>query len=422
MILAAGFLTALAVSTLLPAETLYLNLERTLALALRNSPLAVEAEAERKSAVLAAGRGAAGIMPRGSVAVSELKGESGRVWEEEVTVSQTVFDPVVFGGVISGIINAGYHSESARDQSARLVLTVTSSYLNLIRARSMLAAAEKACVQAEAVYRLVEEKFRLGQVSRIELLRSQAFYQQAELNRLSARKGAAEAMNGLIAAVGLRPGQIIVPTEELDSAVPEIEPEQVRRQIERFNPGVRMSRKLNRVAVLNLVAAFLRVLPTVSLFRSFRYVDTVPPAGYRQWQEGAVKNDGIAISLPVADIVGFVLNAGEALISARRSRAALVRARLELHSATESAIAGYQEARQRYRQAVDNLRLHRELYELARSQFQLGALGLSELLEVEAGLAQAEAGASAARCDVYLQSAQLGYLMGLSRTDEKAGN
>ena len=183
-----------------------------------------------------------------------------------------------------------------------------------------------------------------------------------------------------------------------------------------------MSRELNRIAVLNLVAAFLRVLPAVSLFRSFRYVDTVPPAGYRQWQEGAVKNDGIAISLPVADIAGFVLNAGEALISARRSRAALVRARLELRSATESAIAGYQEARQRYRQAVDNLRLHRELYELARSRFQLGALGLSDLLEVEAGLAQAEAGAVGALCDVYLQSAQLGYLMGLSRTGEQVGN
>ncbi len=422
MILTGGLLTALAVSALLSADTLYLNLERALALALRNSPLAVEAKMERRTGVLAAGNGVAGIMPRGSVALSELKGESGRVWEEELTISQTVFDPAVFSGVISGIMNARYRSESAREQSARLVLAVTSGYLNLIRAQSMLAAAEKACAQAEAVYRLVEEKFRLGQVSRIELLRSQAFYQQAELNRLSAQNGAAEAMNGLVTAVGLKPGQIIVPTEELDSAVPEIEPDRVRREIERYNPGVRMSRKLNQVAALNLVAAFLRVLPTVNLFRSFRYVDTVPPAGYRHWQDGAVKNDGIAISLPVADIVGFVLNAGEALISARRSRAAVVRARLELHSATESAIAGYQEARQRYRQAVDNLQLHRELYELARSQFQLGTLGLSELLEVEAGLAQAEAGVSAALCDVYLQSAQLGYLMGLSRTGAKVGN
>ncbi|MCX7732402.1 MAG: TolC family protein [candidate division WOR-3 bacterium] len=418
----AGFLAALAVSTLLPAETLYLNLERTLALALRNSPLAVEAKLERKAGVLAAGRGVAGIVPKGSVSISKLHSESGRVWEGEIAFSQAVFDPTVFSGVISGIMNAGYHSESAREQSAGLVLNVTGGYLNLIRARSALAAAEKACTQAEAVYRLVEEKFRLGQVSRIELLRSQAFYQQSEVSRLTARKGYTEAMNALASAVGLRPGQIIVPTEELDTAVPEIEPEQIRRQIERNNPGVRMSRELNRIAVLNLVAAFLRVLPAVSLFRSFRYVDTVPPAGYRQWQEGAVKNDGIAISLPVADIAGFVLNAGEALISARRSRAALVRARLELRSATESAIAGYQEARQRYRQAVDNLRLHRELYELARSRFQLGALGLSDLLEVEAGLAQAEAGAVGALCDVYLQSAQLGYLMGLSRTGEQVGN
>lgn len=415
-------LTGLVITALVSADTLYLNLEGTLALALRTSPLALEAKLERDAAVLAVGSGVAGILPKGSVAVSKLKQESGLLWEQEATVSQTIFDPVVFSGVISGIMNAGYHSESARDQSARLVLTVTKGYLNLIRARSMLAAAEKACAQAEALYRLVEEKFRLGQVSRIELLRSQGFYQQAELNRLSARKGFAEAMNGLVAAVGLRPGQIIVPTEELDSVVPEIEPDQVRRQIERDNPSVRMSRELNRVAALNLVAAFLRVLPTVSLFRSFRYVDTVPATGYRQWQEGAVKNDGVAISVPVADIIGFVLNAGEALISARRSRGALARARLELHSATESAIAGYQEARQRYRQAVDNLRLHHELYELARTQFQLGALGLSDLLEVEAELAQAEAGVDAARCDVYQELAQLGYLMGLSRTGGKVGN
>ncbi|MGC8798142.1 MAG: TolC family protein [candidate division WOR-3 bacterium] len=419
MALLTGLLISLLLSGAAKPETLFLDLNQTLNLALHHSPQAAEAGTDQTQAVLTTARGIAGLLPAPGASLSGYKSGTTTTWTGEVTISQVVFNPALFSGLVSAIINSGYYSASARDRTARLILSVTTDYLNLLRARYLLAAATKAVKQAEANYQLTEERFRLGQASKIDLLRSHTFLLQAQLNQLSAEKGYAGAMSTLGASTGISTGPVIVPVEELNPDPPAIQPESVRQQVLCFNPGLKINLKLNQVATLNLISACLRALPAVSLFRRWQYQDTTFPQSVSHWQDRTVRTDGIMLSFPIADLAGFILNLGDALVARRRSRAELLKTRLELSTAVENALYGYQEAQQRYQQATTNLKLNQELYELARARFQLGALSLTELLEIETGLAQAEATAISALCDIYIQSAQLGYLMGITRAGTK---
>jgi len=396
-------------------DTLYLNLNQTIELALKRSPRAIEINATRAQSALTIGKGLAGILPQPQAGISAIKTETGTSWNGEIGIGQVIFDPVTFSALISSIINAENYSYSAREQLCQLIYSVTTDYLNLLRSRQLLNAAKQALTGAETNYQLTEQKFKLGQLSKIDLLRSQTYLTQARLNLLSAEKTYETALNSLRVSSGITTNKIIEPVEQLNSELPEIQPETLRQQIVRFNPGLKMSRDLNKIATLNLLASLLRILPVISLNRSFQYQDTILPKDIKHWQDHSIKTEGITISFPVADLARFILNVWDALLAARRSQAQLTRTKLELTAAVENAILDYQEARQRYEFAQQNLKLNQELYELARTRFQLGALALPELLEIESGLAQAQASFISATCDVYIQSAQIGYLMGITR-------
>ena len=396
-------------------DTLYLNLNQTIELALKRSPRAIEINATRAQSALTIGKGLAGILPQPQAGISAIKTETGTSWNGEIGIGQVIFDPVTFSALISSIINAENYSYSAREQLCQLIYSVTTDYLNLLRSRQLLNAAKQALTGAETNYQLTEQKFKLGQLSKIDLLRSQTYLTQARLNLLSAEKTYETALNSLRVSSGITTNKIIEPVEQLNSELPEIQPETLRQQIARFNPGLKMSRDLNKIATLNLLASLLRILPVISLNRSFQYQDTIFPKDIKHWQDHSIKTEGITISFPVADLARFILNVWDALLAARRSQAQLTRTKLELTAAVENAILDYQEARQRYEFAQQNLKLNQELYELARTRFQLGALALPELLEIESGLAQAQASFISATCDVYIQSAQIGYLMGITR-------
>jgi outer membrane protein TolC len=193
-----GFTTGLLLTLLLSSpepETLYLDLNQTLQLALRHSPQALTAGADRSQAYLTVARGVASLLPVPGASLTGYRTGTTTSWNGEISLSQVVFDPALFSGLVSSIFNAGYYSASARDQTARLLLTVTTDYLNLLRCSRLRDAALKAVTQAEANYRLTEERFRLGQASRIDLLRSQTFLLQARLNLLTAQKQYSGAMN-----------------------------------------------------------------------------------------------------------------------------------------------------------------------------------------------------------------------------------
>lgn len=396
-------------------DTLYLSLNQALQTALKQSAQATEASADRLQSWLSLGQGLNGILPAPQVNITRTKEMSGQaLWTSTLTINQVLFDPTVFAGFINGIINAHYYSLDAREKIAGIIFQTTTDYLNLLKAQLLLDAAQKALKQAAENLAYTTERHNLGQASRIDLLRSEVFYSRAQLNLLSAQKNVALAQEKLRATAGINRPRPIRATEELNSPAdfPITDPDSLLFAIERVNLGVRMSQNLKTAARLNLGAAFARVLPSISLYRSWATIDTTLPQNYRTWQDNANRTDGIRFSFSLADIKTLLLNIGDAIAGSRRARAALARARFQLRAAAQSALLDLEEAKLRYAEAKRNLELNQELYNLARSQYELGSFSLNDLLEVEVNLAQAEASYLAALCDTYIQTAQIGYLLG----------
>jgi outer membrane protein TolC len=398
------------------SDTLALSLSQALKLALKKSPVALEASASQLQSGVSLGQGFSNILPTPVANLNSTRTELGTVWSGGITITQIVLEPSVYAGLVSAIVNCGYHSLDAREKTARLIYDVTTDYLNLLKAQLLLNAAQKALTQAEENKKLTGERFRLGQATRLDLLRSEAFFSQAQLNLLSAEKAVVSARANLCASAGIEPDKTVWANEELTepAEIAIADPDSLLRLMEESNPSVRMAKKLRTVAGINLAASFSRVLPGISLYRSYEYSDTAIPRSYRHWQERINRTDGIRLTFPIVDIKSLLLDIGDALTGSRRARAALARARLQLYAAAQTAILNYQEAKQRCEQAGHNLQLNRELFDLAATQHRLGALSLADLLEVEVGLVQAEASYLSALCDTYIQAAQIGYLLGKS--------
>lgn len=401
------------VLTLTSAGTLSLNLDQAFTLALKKSPLRGEISASRIQGITSFGTGINAILPAATASISSVTSkENTTLWKGDITLQQVLFDPSVFASLISSIINAGYYSNEVKDKTARLFYDVTTDYLNLLKAQLLFDASQKTLEQAEEEKRFTTERFRLGQLSRIDLLRSEVFYTQAQLGILSAEKNLISAQEMFKATVGINQPLFIRVTEEL-SAPPEwqiTDPDSLLILIERTNPNTKMAQKLSTIAGINLTSALCRFLPSVSLYRAWSYSDTSFPS-YSNYKEKSTITQGIRISLPF-DIKTIVLNIGDALAGSKRARATLAKTRLQLRSTACTAITGYEEAKTHFEQAKRNLELNKELQELALTQYRLGALPLVELLEVQANLAQAEATYLAALCDTYIQLAQIGYLLG----------
>ncbi len=412
------FQIILALSYLLvcanPADTLYLSLDDAVQLALKKSPSAIEAGAARLQSGLTLGQSINNLLPTPIATLTSVKTEPVTIWKGSVTISQVAFDPLVYAALVNGIINSCYHSLDARDKIARLIYDVTSDYLNLLKSQLLFAAAQKALAQAEESRKLTSERYRLGQAARIDLLRSEAFYSQAQLNLSGAEKALDLAQANLSACIGISPSQPVRANEHLaqPAEISIHDADSLLLLMERLNPGISMQKNLEKIARINLATYFARILPGISLYRSYEYNDTILPRNYQHWQEKSSHTDGISLTFPFVDLKTFIINIGDALAGSRRARAGLARARLQLHAAAQAAILGYQESWARYQQTERNLELNREVYELAIIQYRLGALSVSELLEVETSLSQAEASYLSALCDTYIHAAEIGYLLG----------
>ncbi|MEO0069369.1 MAG: TolC family protein, partial [candidate division WOR-3 bacterium] len=372
------------------ADTIDLNLDQALTIALKNGPLRGEIAASRIQGITSFGEGINALLPAATASFFSVtqKGNP-TLWKGDITIQQVLFDPSVFASLINSIINADYYSCEVKDKTARLLCDVTTDYLNLLKAQLLFDASRKTLEQAKEEKRLTTERFRLGQISRIDLLRSEVFYTQAQLGLLSAEKNLINAQEMFKATAGINQPLFIRATEQISSP-PEwqiTDPDSLLILIERTNPNRKMAQKLSTIAGINLTSTLCRLLPSVSLYRTWGYSDTLFPF-FSSYKEKSSITQGIRISLPV-DIKAIILNIGDALAGSKRARATLAKTRLQLRATAGIAIAGYEEAKTRYEQAKRNLELNKELEELALTQYRLGALPFVELLEVQANLAQA---------------------------------
>ena len=419
-----ALLLSLLAATAAP-ETLALSLDQALKVAYKRSPAMGEVSADRTQSWVKPARGVAALLPTpsGSLSYSSAQTPSPlqpdsaitvKGWTGALTLAQVIFDPQVFAGVVSSFIYSGYSATDARDKQARLLYDVTSDYLGLLKARQLRDVAASALDRAGDNLNLDREKLRLGSASEIDVMRSEVFHSQAEIELLSAGTALAAANAAFLATAGITEDIVVRPTDELTvpSGFEITDDDSLLAAIQRANPSASLAGKASAVSSLNVVAAAAGALPSVSAYWSSNYEDTLFPKSVAAWQAHDTPSWGIRFGFPLLDIKSYILNIADASAEARRSRAGAARAKLQLRSTATAAILGYKEARQRYDYAQRNLELNRALYGLAEQQYRLGAISLIDFQSVETNLAQAQASYISALGDTYIQAAQIAYLLG----------
>lgn len=416
-------ITALAATP----ETLDLSIDEALAIALRSSPAQIEIAATRSQGLVRAAQGVAILLPTLSGSLSYGRSETRipyfpdttlveKGWTGSLTLSQVIFDPQLFANVINLFISSGTSSVEARDKQARLGRDVIVDYLNLLKVQRLQEVAAASLARATDNLNLNQEKLRLGSSSPIDVLRAQAFRSQAEIELLAANKALAAANAAFLATLGLTESIRIRPTEELVSP-PDSNPydkDSLLQLIMNQNPGIRLAERAQTAARVSVAAAIARALPQVSTSWSTNYLDSLPPRSPGDWQEHDQVSWGIRLGFPLLDIKSYLLDIAAAATEARRARAGALRARLGLRATATAAILGYEESRQRLDYARRNLELNQELFRLAEEQHRLGSISLTDFQSVETSLAQAQASHIAALCDVYIQAAEIAYLLGIT--------
>jgi len=416
---------ALLLTLLAAPDTLELSLGQALDVALKHSPAQTQVSASRSQGTLKLIRGIGALVPTPSASVSygnskersQLLPDSTIAtsgWTGTAALNQVVFDPQVFAGVANAIIYAGYYADDARDKLARLIYDVTSDYLGLLTARLLRDAAASALDRADDNLRLTSEKLRLGAASQIDVMRSDVFRSQAQIQLLTSDKTLGVANATFLATAGITGDVAVKPTEQL-TAPADFEvtnADSLVSEIERRNPGFKLAVKSSTISKLNLVASAASILPSASVYWSSDYADTLFPSSLKHWDNNDNISYGLRLSFPLLDIKSYILGIADASVQSRLARAGAAAARLQVRSTATSAVLGYEEARQRYDYAKRNLELNQELYRLAQEQQRLGAISLIDFFSVETNLAQAQATYVQALSDTYVQAAQISYLLG----------
>ncbi len=301
--------------------------------------------------------------------------------------SYTLFDSGLRKAEVSGAkATREATSEASAQDTQDLVLSVTSSYCGLLAAEANLSVEEQSLKRSEDHLRLAEDRKAVGAVPLADVLRARVEVANARLAQVHAASGVEVARGALAASMGLSPdtplaiqdaGEEVRPPTHLDAG-------QALDEAQANRPEVKAAERRVEAGQAGVRAARSAYGPTVELDASYGRLDSTYFPQDKNWSAG------IALRLPV--FTGFA-----------RSHA-LAQARAELGRSEDRrdqiALAVRQEvwnAQARLREAYNAVLAVRALttdaqesLRMADERYKVGAGTITDLLDAETNLAQAQ--------------------------------
>ena len=405
-------------------DTLFLSIDDALNLAWKKSPAKAEASIDKRSGALSLANSIAGILPTPSASISHTTSKTTlaaglpelktKTYAGSVGLNQVLFDPDVFGNVAKGKLYYDYYRLQAKDKSANLVYSVKVSYYTLAKAYNLYDATTSSLRRAEDNYNLAKEKFRLGQITEFELLRSETFKTQAAIDLFTADKNLKVSMEDLRGQIGFEDNTTLIKPITVPTAPDlEINTDALISDIFAKNPTLESSKKYKSIAKTSFFQSIANLIPSVNLFWQSSYSDSLMPKKISDWENNDVISYGVRLNFPIFEIKSYLLNIGNSHNDAKRAKVQLRKAELLLHKNAINAIYSFKEAKERYQYASQNLELNRSLRRLAQEQYRLGAISQLDLFNTELNFNTAQNTYISALYDTYTSYAQIEYLLGI---------
>lgn len=327
------------------------------------------------------------FLPQGLTAPSTTLGATND-WSAGLKASWTLFDSGLRRAEV-GVATAGQAAteEDATRVRQDVVLAVQEAYYNLLAAQAAGEAVEARVVRSRDHARLAQARKAAGASPQAEVLRARVEVADAELGLVRAEGNAQIARGALSMAMGL-PVDLDVAIKG-DEPSPGPEPPAVAASLERAReqrPEVKAFRQ--KVAAASSAVAGAKALfgPRLRAEGAF---------GWRDDQFLPVDKDwsiGLAVQIPVFN--GFAsthrINKAVSEAASKELELAQLQARIALEVWT--ALARLTEARQAVTQADELRKEAVETLRFARARYEAGASSITDLLDSEATLTQAESG------------------------------
>ncbi|MEO0072728.1 MAG: TolC family protein [candidate division WOR-3 bacterium] len=397
-------------------DTLYLSLDEAIRLAQKHSLEAIEARLNRKGGLISLLNNSSQILPSISLSASHEKQKTQfsttSSYSKTLNITQPVFNAEIFGNLYKGKLYYYYYQAQADDKKTLLAYNVKLTYYNLCKTYNLYENAQAALKRAQENYRFIKEKYNLGLVTDFEVLQSESFLSQAELEMWNTQKNLEIQETELKQLIGISDKIFIRPQTIPDPPSEELDFNKIWDLIINYNCSLTASKIHQKTALLTYIQAICNIFPNISYYRTRSYYDTSLTPIISDWQNYDVVNWGLKIHFPISDFKTYLL----ALINARHEyqRAKLQRKNVEqsLYKTFITVFQNYQESRIRLSYILKNLALNQKLLKLAEEQYRLGLISQLDLLNAEINFNRAQADYYNTLYDVYLNYAQIEYLVG----------
>jgi len=410
-------------------DTLFLSLDDALNWAMKKSPTGVEAKINRQSSVLSIAGGISQILPTPTLTATyaqskssytnQFPAEYSKSFSGSFNVNQTVFDPDVYGNLYKSKLYYDYYRLQATDNAANLIYTVKLSYFNLAKIYNLKEIAQASSQRTADNFKLSQEKFRLGQITKFDLLRSETYNTQASIDLLTADKNLKVAIEDLKGELGINDDIMLKPTTQPSVSDLDVDFEPLLNKILERNPTLQSSRKYKSISKTNFAQSVARILPSFNLFWSSTYADSVMLRNVSDWQNKDLVSYGVKFNFPIFEIKSYLLNIGGSRNELRRANVQTKKAEILLRKNATNAVYTFQESKERLAYAEKNLELNQELLKLAQEQYRLGAITQLDLFNTEINFNTAQNTYYSTLYDAYLSYALIEYLLGINNANEK---
>lgn len=333
-------------------------------------------------------------------------------YSSSITLNQPIFDLDILSSVFISSRQVKGNQIQHKAEISNLILRLKTTYYNLINARELLSASEIAIKRAEENLKLIEAKYTIGAASRLELLQGEVFRLRTLQDRAQAKTLEITAHEELKSILGIHndiyltdtlipPGTIEFPS--LDS---------LALILGKVSYNIQLAQELRNVAKLDLIASYLAFLPKVSFFYGYTYSADSFIFDFQQYRDNAMKNYGISVSFPIFEIKSLVFNYLSAKKEVQLREFSKKQALLETEKSLRATYYALVEAYESLQFAKKSLEAATEASAIAKEQYALGAISFLDFLTTEKDLDDSRVTYTSSLSNVYIQRAQLSYLLG----------
>jgi len=298
---------------------------------------------------------------------------------------------------------------------AAYLLEVTLAYFDALEAKRMLEIAQADVDRLKTHKQAVEEKLRVGSVTRTDLFRAEAELSRARTDRELAQNRVTQTRAGLVRITGIDEGFSISDSdiqnmEDMDLSLAQIQVQALENRFE-----IKAAQKNLEIAGQTIRYEKGEYWPQLSLETGYRKSDVSYGNSLMGMDTGAGNEEAYAMAeLQFTLFDGGLRAAQIRQAEARKNQAyqQLVQARNDIVLETKVAFSEYETAQKTLINLADELKSARENYHAVQMQYRYGMADIVDLMDANTLLVQSERRISNARYALFQTIFRLMYTKG----------